>query len=96
MYRPQPVAGGGRQGPCRTSWRSSNRRTRSSIHPAIIDSDGLLAALEGVDTVLEAIDRFDLFGAIDNEQYQQVAREFVEGLPPSLDAAVMAVVRSAL
>jgi hypothetical protein len=64
--------------------------------PGVIDSDGLLEALNGVDTVLEGIAQFELLGAIEDDEIRRLALEFIQLLPPSLDAAVLAVLRSAL
>ncbi len=60
------------------------------------DPEALLRALDGVDAVREGIERFALLDAIEDEGNQQVAREFLELLPRSLDAAILAALRSAL
>ncbi len=60
------------------------------------DPQGLLRALDGVESVGEGVQRFELLGAIESEAQQRVAEEFIRLLPPSLDAAILAALRSAL
>ena len=60
------------------------------------DPEALLRALEGVESVGEGIERFELLGAIEKEEQQRVAEQFIRLLPPSLDAAILAALRSAL
>lgn len=60
------------------------------------DPQALLRALDGVESVAEGIERFELLAAIEHEEQQRVAEEFIRLLPPSLDAAIMAALRSAL
>jgi hypothetical protein len=60
------------------------------------DAEALARMLEGVDSVRDAVERFELLDAIEGDQNRAVAAEFLQLLPPSLDAAVLAVVRSAL
>jgi len=60
------------------------------------DAEALLRMLEGVDSVRDAVERFELLDAIEGDQNRRVAAEFLQLLPPSLDAAVLAVVRSSL
>ena len=61
--------------------------------PGAFDPQALLDALDGVESVREGIERF---GAIEKEEQQRVAAEFIRLLPPSLDAAILAALRSAL
>ena len=60
------------------------------------DPEALLRALEGVESVGEGIERFELLGAIEKEEQQRVAEQFIRLLPASLDAAILAALRSAL
>ncbi|MGZ4692897.1 MAG: hypothetical protein ACXWCM_15225 [Acidimicrobiales bacterium] len=64
--------------------------------PGEWDPQALLGALEGIDSVREGIERFELLGAIEKEDQQRVAAEFLQLLPRSLDAAILAALRSAL
>ena len=95
MYRPQPVAGvGGRTVPYVVAFIEQANQIFGP--PGEFDPGGLLRALEGVDSVREGIERFELLGAIEKEEQQRVAEEFIRLLPPSLDAAILAALRSAL
>lgn len=60
------------------------------------DPQALLDALEGIESVRDGIERFELLGAIERDDQRQVAAEFLQLLPRSLDAAILAALRSAL
>jgi hypothetical protein len=64
--------------------------------PGDWNPEALLESLEGVDTVMDGIEQFGLLDAIQRREYHDSARAIVSQLPPSLDAAVLAVLRSAL
>jgi hypothetical protein len=97
MYRPQPVAGGGRAETVPYVVAFIEQANQIFCAPGdAFDPQGLLRALEGVESVSEGIERFELLGAIESEAQQRVAEEFIRLLPLSLDAAILAALRSAL
>lgn len=58
--------------------------------------EALLGALREVETVREGIELLGLTDAIEYPGNAEVLIEFLDGLPPSLDASILAGLRSAL
>ena len=59
------------------------------------EAEPLLAAIEGASTVNAAADALGLFAVLDDDDATTL-REFFDTIPASLDAAILAGVRSAL
>ena len=59
------------------------------------DPEGLMAAIGDAGTLLEGAENLGLFDVI-GSQYGNVLRDFFTLMPPSLDAAILAGLRSAL
>ena len=59
------------------------------------EPDALLAAIDGAPTLLDGAERLELFSVLDADN-AEVLREFFTAVPPALDAAILAGLRSAL
>ncbi len=59
------------------------------------DPQGLLEAIEGVDNLLDGAERMGLFEVLDGP-YGDALRKHFQKLPPSVDASILAGLRSAL
>ena len=59
------------------------------------EPDNLLASLDGVETMRAAADALHLIDVLPEEQREPMA-EFLASIPPSIDAAVVAAIRSSL